>query len=231
MNSRDDEWNPLDAEEHALQLQDLKALLEARASKERWLLDLGAGDGRIARPLTELGWRVLALDSSAEAAERCAGAGIAVRLADFLDPRADLAPDDGEYGAIWCLGHTLMLIHDVDQALRLMTRLRGLIDDHGWFAVDAFCDPCWREVAEGAWQNGVSEDGSQQLVWADGDNVFSLREGERVNPDDWTLHADEPRHRLWSMGELTLLARASGWKPPAASPGNTLLLFRPDTDG
>ena len=86
----------------------------------------------------------------------------------------------------------------------------------------------WDDVAEGAWVTGVSEDGSWQMIWASGDAVIALRRDDRVDPDDWEIREDDRLLRLWSAGELALLAEASGWGTPESVDFRTLLrLERP----
>ena len=64
-----------------------------------------------------------------------------------------------------------------------------------------------------------------QLVWAEADNVLSLRTGIEIDPQSTTVREDEVRYRLWSRGELELLARASGWKAPRTAEDAYLIVF------
>ncbi|MEO1130960.1 MAG: hypothetical protein AAFX05_14805, partial [Planctomycetota bacterium] len=151
---------------------------------------------------------------------------VETRSIDVLDPEVDLAHPRGDADAIVCLGHTLTLFHEPMQALGLMQRLRRTVDPEGWLAVDDFPGDVWSDVAAGNWQEGVAEDGSMQMVWSPGDNVIALRVGDAVDTEQWSVREDDVPMRLWSLGELRLLAHASGWHAPVREEGH-LLLFRP----
>lgn len=158
------DWFPVDRREHAAQVA---ALLGLTAIGDR-VVDLGAGDGRIARALHEAGREVLAIDNDPRAVEACAAAGLDARLADFLDESAWDEIARFKPAGICCLGNTFMVVADPDAAAELMRRaLRG-VRPGGFLAIDALCEAPWRDVAEGNWQEGISEDGSMQLVWARG---------------------------------------------------------------
>ena len=220
-----DDWFPVDPEEHDRQVETLHTLLGTDA---RRVLDLGAGDGRMTRPLIDAGHAVTAVDRDPEAISAI-GDACTTRCEDFMDAAAPTWQDAGAFDAIVCLGNTFMTIHEPDDAVALMRRARRVMADGGVFVIDALCGPLWREVAEGYWQNGISEDGQWQLLWHPGDNVLSFRRGEAVNEEDWDISASDTPLRLWSMGELTLLGHASGWGSPEEVEG-VLLVFRAATD-
>lgn len=223
-----DDWFPLDAEEHERQVA---ALLDLLAPAPRRILDLGAGDGRIARPLTESGHTVIAIDSDADAVARCARAGIEARTGDFRDASLDLTVAGAAPDAALLLGHTFLLLDDPLHALALLRRLGAALAPGGLVVLDNFCDDLWREVHDGAWQEGVSEDGDLQIVWAPGEPVFTLRAGDAVDPDDWAIRPGERRMRLYSRGELRLLAAASGLDGPENDPTGALCCFRTSIGG
>lgn len=217
------DWFPLDPEEHERQLEALRLRL---APAPRRVLDIGAGDGRIARPLAGEGHVVFALDRDPEALEACAAPNVTTILADALAPDA-LASIDAPIDAALCLGHTFLLFADPDQALALLRAVRPMLARGAFLAIDAFPRPLWREVAEGNWQEGLSEDGFLQLLWAPGDNVIALREGEGVRPDDWRISPDDVALRLWTLADLALLARAGGYAAPEEHESENLILLRP----
>ncbi len=205
-----EDWFPLSEDEHSAQLAGLGGLLGAGAR----VLDLGAGDGRIAVPLAEAGHRVVAIDSDPEACTLLAGsgAGIEVLEQDFLG--RNWAPPDGVFDCVLCLGHTFMQAHEIGAAVDLLGTLRASVRAGGVFVIDDIPGSLWPEIAEGNWQEGVSEDGGSQLIWAEDDNVFALRSGDDVDPGDWSVRESDARFRLWTLGELELLSRVSGWGTP-----------------
>ena len=227
-----DDWSPLDEAESAVQIESLLDLCARRGWTR--VLDLGCGSGRIALPLAEAGIRVLAIDEDAAALRVLEDAaqelGVAERIecvrADFLDDAATLRFADGECAdAAAFLGNTLLEIHEVERAVELFTRARSALAEGGAIVVDHFVGDIWADVAEGAWQEGVSEDGAWQMVWSIGDEVVALRRGEAVDPDDWEVRERDRRFRLWSLGSVRLLAMASGWGGPEVDRSGALLLF------
>lgn len=230
MSERDaDEWFPLEPEEHEAQVHAALSLLGPTPAR---VIDLGAGGARLARPLVEAGHRVLAIDRDPEAVEACRDAGAETRLADLLNADAPLGFRDGPADAALLLGGTLMEFVDPLEAASLLRRVRAAVRSGGWLAIDGSLTEVWDDVGEGAWATGVSEDGAWQLIWAPGDAVVALRRGDRVDPDDWEIGADDRLLRLWSRGALVLLAEASGWGRPEPVDFRTLLrLERPSSTG
>ena len=202
----DDDWNPVDDRTHAEQVQILKDLLGEPGKRA---LDIGAGDGRIARELLSLGHSVTAVESDPRAVEQLRAIdGVDVIHASMFE---DFLPDGACFDCALLLGHTLLLVHEPEQAVALLRRLRAATSAGGLLVIDPDCEGTWRDIAEGNWQEGVSEDGQWQLVWGEGDNTVALRRGEQVDPDDWTIRPPDRVLRLWTLGELRLLASATGW--------------------
>ncbi len=222
MTRETDDWFPLDEDEHAAQADAVLSLLGAPGKR---VIDLGAGGGRLVKPLIERGHSVLAVDSDPAALEACAALGAETRRLDLLDEDIDLGFEDGLADAALLLGGTLMEVVDTRAALALFSRVRKAVRPGGWLAVDGSLLEVWDDVAEGGWVSGVSEDGAWQMIWAPGDAVIALRRGERVDPDDWEIGESDRLLRLWSAGALALLAEASGWGAPEPVDFRTLLRF------
>jgi SAM-dependent methyltransferase len=221
------DWSPLTPEEHDAQLAAIFALLDRIGPAPMRVLDLGAGSGRIAAPLVGLGHRVAAIDSDPEAVRACAAAGVEARCDDMLAERCAFDVGAMPAQAVLCVGHTFMLVHGVADAASLWRCLREQAEPGTVLILDNFCDPLWDEVASGRWLTGVSEDGAMQLVWAVGDNVFALREGEAVDAECSHLLPSDRLHRLWTRGQLAMLAAQTGWSGPDNDASGELLLFQP----
>jgi SAM-dependent methyltransferase len=221
-----DEWFPLEPEEHEAQVHAVLSLLGPAPKR---VIDLGAGGGRLAGPLVRAGHEVLAIDSDPDAIAECERLGACARRADLRDPEASLGFGDGATAdAAILLGGTLMEFVDPLEAVALLRRMRAVVRPAGWLAVDGSLVEVWDDVGEGAWATGVSEDGRWQMIWAPGDSVVALRREGRVDPDDWEIREDDRLLRLWSRGDLALLAEASGWGAPEPVDFRTLLrLERP----
>lgn len=226
-----DEWAPLDEIESAIQIEALLDVARARGWKR--VVDLGCGSGRVAIPLAEEGIRVLAIDRDPQALDALvasAAAGVRERVerrpGDFFDDTTSLSFESGERAdAAILVGNTLMEIHDVDRAAALFRRLRERLAPGGVVVVDNSPFDTWADVAEGVWQEGVSDDGEWQMLWADGDCVVAIRRGEDVDAENWEVRESDRRFRLWSYGALRLLALASGWDGPRQDPTGALLVF------
>lgn len=219
------DWLPLDPEDHAAQLAAVFLLAQGPPRAAR-ILDIGAGTGRVAHPLAQRGHQVVALDNNDAAMEHLAGENITPVLGDALSPALDLA-SLGPFDGALCLGHTFMLFHDVAQALHLMRRVRSALrpSGGGWFAIDNFAEQVWRDIADGDWQTGLSEDDQWQFIWSGNDNTAVIRHGDQVRPHDWDIGPDDRLLRLWTPGELALLAASAGFGPPRADHTGALLVF------
>lgn len=217
------DWFPLEDHEHEAQAAALLRLLSPGPAR---VLDLGAGGGRMAVPLSRAGHAVTAVDTDEHALACCRRADprIVTMHTDFASPGAPFAP--GAFDAALCLGHTLMQLVDPLRALQAARNARRALAPSGVMLIDDLFTPVWRDVAEGLWTNGVSEDGRWQLVWQPGDAVIALRRGDRVDPEDWSVREDDTLLRLWTRGELALLAHGAGFLPPEDLPGEHLILLR-----
>ncbi|MCA9306079.1 MAG: class I SAM-dependent methyltransferase [Phycisphaerales bacterium] len=218
-----DDWFPLDDEDHQAQVA---GLLDLLADGSKRILDIGCGDGRVLKPLADAGHIALGLDTDPRAVEACARKRLDASVGDALDPDCDLTVHGAPPDAVLCLGHTFMLLTDPVAVLAMLARIRGSLAGGGFFAIDAFCEPLWREVSEGYWQSGVAEDGQSQLVWAPGDNVLAFRGGDEIDEDSWEVKPTDRPMRLWSKGELRLLARAAGFIEPEHRVTDCLIVMR-----
>ncbi|MEM1166994.1 MAG: class I SAM-dependent methyltransferase [Planctomycetota bacterium] len=217
-------WD-VDPEEHAAQLDTVLELTEPEST----VLDLGAGSGRIAVPLAEAGRIVIAVDRDGEALAALGERAPDVRRyeVDVLDPSVPLVPpDSGVIDAAVCVGNTFALIREPSSAASLLRRLRPLMAPGAVFAIDDFPLAGWAELIEGNWQSGVSDDGEMQLVWSAHENLFAVRTGEAIDPECWELMPDDAVMRLWTLGELELLGMLTGFSPPEAPDGSSLVLMR-----
>lgn len=206
---------PLDEERSSMQI----AWLQKRAQGCR-MLDAGCGAGRVAAPLAKAGIDVIAIDSDQEMVRRCkeAAPGATCMHGDMRKPQLLAASVD----LVCCLGNTFCLLHDVDDALKTMRTWRCLLRGGGAIVIDDVPQDLWGELTEGNWTSGTSEDG-RQLVWADDDAVFALRQQvdtARTVPDE-----QDRRCRLWTMGALTLLATAAGAGLPRHEPEGAVIVF------
>lgn len=209
------------------------------------ILDLGCGDGRVAIPLARAGCTVVAVDhdpaaidalrANLRSEDESTRGRVQVMQADLalLNVEQIRSVTDLPIVAALCLGHTFMLLHDPLDALGLMRMLRELVVPGGWLAIDDFPHDLWYEVSEGNWQAGMAEvepeDGGPsevwQMVWKPGDPVIALRRGDEVDPDAVELLETDRLHRLYSIGELRLLAACSGFEPPVRAVDDALLVF------
>lgn len=219
---------PLEPEEHERQISGLVALIPTGVR----VIDIGAGLGRVAIPLAERGCDVLAIDTEpawlagVEGATSDLDPPVRTRVCDVLESDAELEHPAGPADVVLILGNTLALFHDVRACAGLLARLRGVLAPGGAVYIDHAHDGVWDEVAQGNWQEGLSEEGDLRLVWSRGDSVVALRAEEDARRDGPMDDRDEPM-RLWSWGALRLLALASGFSDPEPLSAHHLVRFRP----
>lgn len=221
-----EDWFPLDDADHDAQVAGLLSLLGPAPMR---ILDLGCGNGRILAPLANAGHAVEGIDADPRAVQACAAAGLGARQGDIAAGSCDLSVAGAPPHAVLCLGHTFMLLTDPIETLALMERVVAALSKDGgggFFAIDAFCEPLWSEVSEGYWQSGIAEDGQSQLVWAPGDNVLAFRGPREIDESSWEVGPRDRPVRLWSMGELRLLAHAAGFAEPEIRRTDCLIVMR-----
>ena len=237
-----DDYCPLDDETSEIQVA---AVLERAEGREGCVLDIGCGDGRMVLPLARAGHAVLAIDSDEHALDALRRAldledeSTRTRVTLLRTDASSLDADElqkaapGPIELALCLGHTFLLLHDPLDALALMKTLSATLGPGGALLLDDFPHELWFDVSEGNWQSGIAEmqpeEGSDQelwqMVWKPGDPVIALRRGDEVDPDGIEIREDDRLHRLYSIGELRLLAAASGFEEPRRLPEEALLML------
>jgi SAM-dependent methyltransferase len=221
------DWLPMDEGQSALQIEAILSLLPKDPQK---VIDVGCGDGRILIPLAVAGHNMIGVDFDANAisacASRCSELDVDANLidADVFDAMPMSEPVD----AIVCCGQTLMLIHDVDEAVALFKLFRKSLKKGGIVILDDLPGDLWPEVAEGRWANGVNEEGTLQLVWECNDAVFAIREGDQVDSECWELKKQDRKLRLWTMGSLRLAAKLADLSAPTVPVAGAILVMRAD---
>jgi len=222
---------PLEPEEHAAQLAGLRRHLAGRSGR---VLDLGCGGGRTLLPLVTGGHQVVGVDADAGALAACrqrlvaAGADAALHRGDLADPRT-WPPGDG-FDVVLCLGHTFMLLHEIDDAIACLAGARRRLAGGGVLLLDDLPGMLWPTVAAGDWPAGLAEDGSAQMTWAARDSVFAVRPREAIDGRNLEPGPGDQRCRLWTDGSLALAARLAGFSDPEPWAGECLLVMRPADD-
>ena len=212
-----DGGDPHDADRSSAQTAWLRAWAEIAP---RRVLDLGCGTGRALVPLAKAGHDVVGFDRN--------GAALAACRADLGDASAQLCevdftspwPDCGApFDAVICLGNTFMLVPDLDAATAMLRQCARVLADGGILVIDDIPSEFLPEVAAGNWADGVSDDGTLQMIWEADDDVFTIRSGSEVDESNWSIASDDVRLRLWTDERLTEAASAAGLSGP----------FRPET--
>ncbi|MAI66732.1 MAG: hypothetical protein CMJ26_02500 [Phycisphaerae bacterium] len=219
------DWMPMGEEQSAVQVA---SILEELGNSPQDVLDVGCGNGRLLVPLAQAGHRVLGIDVDKQAVESaskvCKDASVAVQLKTGC--LFSLLPLADKVDAIVCCGHTFMLLHAIDDALEALCLFKRSLRKGGVVIFDDIPGELWCEVAEGNWANGVSEDGTMQMVWAADDAVFTIREGDSVDEDSWELKETDTQLRLWTMGSLRLLANVATLSAPEIPVTGAILVMR-----
>ncbi len=227
-----DDWSPLDPTQRRAQVLGLREWLANRrrpGDDPARVLDLGCGDGSVIEPLLGARRSFLGLDADARARKaarrRLRGRGdVEILDADFTDPE-HAARWSGPFDLALCLGHTLMLVIDEGSARGLFERLAARLRAGGAFVIDDFPDELQALVACGAWQTGLSEDGSCQMILDAPRRLVALRYGPEIDESCPTFKAEDRLHRLWTLEELDALAAASGLRPSRRDAVHHLIWF------
>lgn len=193
------------------------------------VLDLGCGHGRTMMTLAGLGHDVLGLDSDAGCLDACRRRadelGVTVRL-QHLDFLSDWVVDEEPFDLICCLGNTFMLVDTDDAAVTLLGRCARHLAPGGLVVLDDLPGLFLPEVESGNWETGISEDGDLQLLWSDRDDVFTVRSGDGVDPDQWSMRPDDVPLRLWRPQSLDAVAVGAGLSAPETDEVGAVLVMR-----
>ncbi|MBT4584396.1 MAG: class I SAM-dependent methyltransferase [Phycisphaerae bacterium] len=207
------EWMPMEEELSKAQIKEVLSLL---GDSPKRVLDIGCGNGRLLVPIALAGHDITGIDIDPEAISSCAAVCADADIdAKLIDGNVfELLPTNDPFDVIICCGNTFMLFADIHQGVQLLQICRESLHDDGIVIIDDIPRDLWPEIAEGRWCNGVNDENTLQLVWSRNDSVFTIREGDQVEPDNWELGEDDRIMRLWTMGELELAARLSDLSPP-----------------
>jgi len=193
------------------------------------VLDLCCGLGRQAAALAKTGLRVVGVDMRSDDPVRTQWRRRqqeTARLA-FVGGDVRALPLRGPFDAGLLLYNGLSLFSDNADAIALFQEVRRVISPDGVLLLDNCCARLWREIAAGRYADGISADGLWQMAWQSGRNVFALRYGDAVRPDQPRPRRTERLYRAWSLDELDLLCRLTGWRLDFSSARRALLAARP----
>lgn len=234
------QWEPLEQDEHQRQvsgLLNLASTLRQRVRGQVRILDLGCGNGRTLIPLCREGHVCVGLDRDPESTgaveRRCRIEGLTPgQTPTFIEHDFLALPwpvTDRPFHMVTCLGRTFMQVHETNEAIALVRQIAGVMAgglEPGLFVIDNIPGELWPLVTDGSWCTGVAEDGSSQMVWDACDNVFAIRYGPAIRPEsDHPDAQDIVRYRLWTMGELRLLAAVCGLRAPVVDVQAGLIWF------
>lgn len=222
MNGHSDhDQRPHGEDETTAQVAGIAARLVAGPGR---VLDLGCGTGRVGGMLAAAGHHVTGVDRepghAAPFLDAVEGRG-RFECHDFTEAVGLRQMPAGPFDAILLLGNTLTTIRSPAILRDLFLAIASRLDPEGIFVYDDFPHTGWAELTAGNWGDGISEDGSMQMLWMPGEPEFVIRTGPEVDDRELDPRPDERVLRLWSMSELNDAAAgaglASGGHDPAAS--------------
>ena len=220
----DHDQRPHDEDETRAQVEGVAARLIAGPGR---VLDLGCGTGRVGGMLAAAGHDVTGVDREpghrTEFLEAIGGRGRFERL-DFTDAAGLGKLPPGPYDAILLLGNTLTTVRSPVVLRELFQAIATRLDPEGVFVYDDFPFTGWSELTAGNWGDGISEDGSMQMLWVPGEPEFVMRAGPEVDDRDLEPRPEERVLRLWSMSELNDAALQAGLAEGGHDPAASLVL-------
>ncbi len=231
-----DSGDPHEADRSAAQAAWLNSWAGSRETAEgARVLDLGCGDGRTVIQAAVAGCDVVGVDCKEDALARCRASleqsGVDAKLMqqDVLAPWADIG---SSFDLVLCLGNTFMLFWELDAATTLLARCRTHLAPGGMVVIDDIPSEFQPEVDSGNWTTGLSPDGNLQMIWDEHDSIFTIRGGDAIDEDSWSLQDDDVRLRLWTRQSLSDVAGAAGLSGPDApveGPGEGAVLVMRST--
>lgn len=206
----DHDQRPHDDDETLAQVEGVAARLIAGPGR---VLDLGCGTGRVGGMLAAAGHDVTGVDRESghrdEFLEAIGGRGRFDHL-DFTEAAGLAGLRSGPFDAILLLGNTLTTVRSPAVLRELFLAIAIRLDPEGVFVYDDFPFTGWSELTAGNWGDGISEDGSMQMLWVPGEPEFVMRTGPEVADRDLEPRPGERVLRLWSMSELNDAAANAG---------------------
>jgi len=212
------------------------SVLRVLGGEPQRVLELGCGGGRVLIPIAAAGHAVTGIDIDRDAVARCRerSAAYADRVSlvecDFLRdswPTPPARPGaDAAYEAILLLGNTLMTLTDPDDVVALFNRAASCLSPDGVFLIDDIAGCFWPELTEGNWQSGLSDDGAMQMIWHPRDTLFTIRLGDCVDTEGWTMKPDDRLFRLWTAWLLRMIAERAGLSEPQTADEHVLAVMR-----
>lgn len=198
----------------------------ALAGPGRRVLELGAGSGRLAVPLTDRGLEVWAVDASAAMLERLKARPGGGRVHTVVDDMAELADPrlaGGRFAVALCAFNTLFNLTDTDAQRRCLGRVGDLLAPEGVLVVEAFVPPPGGEGDAAVAAVEPRHIGLDEVVLTvsrldpgtrtiTGQYVQITERGVRLRP--WVLHYATPGEldELAAGAGLVLVERHAGWR-------------------
>ena len=207
-----------------------QAWLLATIQPDHRVLDLGCGAGRTLVPLAEAGASCTGVDRDQVALAACreslerTGCSADLVTADFGEW---LPKVEDTWDMVCCLGNTLCLLWQVEEAMAFLGVVRRHLAPGGLLVIDDIPGDLWPEVIEGRWQEGLDPEHGCQMVWSEDDAVFTFRDPSRADADNWDIGSGDVPMRLWTAGALHLAAIAAGYEVPLVPAGSGVRVLRP----